>query len=73
MKVGGGGGGHKYTNINIYFECGCCILLLRIYGQAVVTWVRLGGWVGALACDSERTGHYGKSPTNSARNIFSRV
>src|SRR4029434_2628147 len=47
--------------------CCCCILLLKIYGWAVVILVRLGCWV--LACDSERIGCWGKSPTNGTRNL----
>ena len=46
----------------------CCILLLRIYGWAVVILVGLGCWVWVLTCDSERIGRCGKSSTNSTRN-----
>ena len=44
-------------------ECCCCILLPKIYGWAVVILVRLGCWVWVLACNSERIGRCGKSPT----------
>ena len=37
----------------------------------VVIILRLGCWVEALACDSERFGCGGKSPTNSTRNLIS--
>ena len=57
--------------------CGChqpavrCILLLRIYNWAVVILVRLGCCIWELACDSEKFGCCGKSPTNSTRNLTS--